>query len=81
MASEAIRDRIAYKTTGTDPSRAEGIAGFGSRGAWSYKRRHFATSAGSGTSVSAMMTCIGEFARKRPDEITWPRQDRPAGNR
>jgi hypothetical protein len=23
----------------------------------------------------------GAFARKRPDEITWPRQGRPAGNR
>ncbi|MEH2469280.1 hypothetical protein V1281_001469 [Nitrobacteraceae bacterium AZCC 2161] len=38
MASEAIRDRIAYKPISTDPSQAEGIAGFGSRGAWSYKR-------------------------------------------
>ncbi len=38
MASEAIRDHIASKPISTDPSRAEGIAGFGSRGAWSYKR-------------------------------------------
>jgi hypothetical protein len=29
MASEAIRDRIAYKPISTDPSQAEGIAGFG----------------------------------------------------
>lgn len=27
MASEAIRDRIAYKPISTDPSQAEGIAG------------------------------------------------------
>ncbi|MEA3100145.1 hypothetical protein [Caballeronia mineralivorans] len=32
MASEAIRDRIAYKPISTDPSRAEGFAGFGSGG-------------------------------------------------
>jgi len=32
MASEAIRDRIAYKPISTDPSQAEGIGGFGSRG-------------------------------------------------
>jgi hypothetical protein len=32
MASEAIRDRIAYKQISTDPSQAEGIGGFGSRG-------------------------------------------------
>ena len=39
MASEAIRDRIAYKPISTDPSQAEGIAGFASRG-------HGATSGG-----------------------------------
>jgi hypothetical protein len=78
MASEAIRDCIADKPISTDPSRAEGVPGFGSRGmelqkvTFRYKR---------GLSVSAMMTCIGEFARKRPDEITWPRHGRPAGNR
>jgi hypothetical protein len=38
MASQAIRDCIAYKPISTDPSRAEGIAGFDSRRAWSYKR-------------------------------------------
>jgi hypothetical protein len=38
VASEAIRDRIAYKPISTDPSQAEGIGGFGSPGAWSYKR-------------------------------------------
>jgi hypothetical protein len=32
LASEAIRDLIAYKPISTDPSRAEGIAGFGSGG-------------------------------------------------
>jgi hypothetical protein len=32
MASDAIRDRIAHKPLGTDPSQAEGIAGFASRG-------------------------------------------------
>src|SRR6266852_6204895 len=32
MASEAIRDRIAHKPISTDPSQAEGIAGFASRG-------------------------------------------------
>ena len=32
MASEAIRDRVAYKPISTDPSQAEGIAGFASRG-------------------------------------------------
>jgi hypothetical protein len=31
MASEAIRDRIACKPISTNPGRAEGIAGFGSR--------------------------------------------------
>jgi hypothetical protein len=30
MASEAIRNRIAYKPISTDPSQAEGIAGFAS---------------------------------------------------
>jgi hypothetical protein len=32
MADEAIRDLVADKPISTDPSRAKGIAGFGSRG-------------------------------------------------
>jgi hypothetical protein len=39
MASEAIRDRIADKPIGTDPSQAEGIAGFGPRRGTGGKQR------------------------------------------
>jgi hypothetical protein len=63
MASEAIRRRIAHKPISTDPSQAEGIAGFASRGHGATNGDVSLQARGSGTSVSAMMTCIGELAR------------------